>query len=710
MKFISIKVPKNNEYTHEQGLALFSSLLGKESGGFFANLFGTNTKNDAVSFNILSAKQRITFIIVMPDEDVPHITNQILAQYNNAEVSELPGFKFKTKYVSQLYLNKNKYLPINTIDHFAGTDPMASILSTISRSSDPNAVFWFQMVLKPIGGSWQQSALSYIDSLGKVGENETQTQHKRTQITLVQEKIRFLGFKTYLRIAANSQENLNLFYSSFNIYAQPSGNHFSMKKPGLLSKDNLIDSMNHHKAYGESNLLNLMELTSLWHMPAGTVNIPNIAWGKKLTLEAPENLPISELISTEEEKKDITFLAKTSHKNQEQIFGVKSNDRMKHMYIIGKTGTGKSTFIENMAIDDIRKGRGVAVLDPHGDAIKIIMDYIPKKRINDVVYFNPADREYAYPLNILDIPNQEQKELMVSGIVAIFYKLYANSWGPRLEYILRNTLFTLANTPNTNLGDVVKILVDKNFRMQVVGNLQDPFLKQFWEKEFEKFTPQQMQEAISPIVNKVGQFVTSPIMRRIIAQNRSKVKIEEIMNSGKIFLCDLSQGKIGEDNATLLGSMIITQMQIAAMNRAYIPEQDRVPFYLYVDEFQNFATSSFIKILSEARKYKLALTLANQYINQIDPTIINAILGNAGTLMCFTLGAQDSVILGNEFGKELTPEDLSSLEKFQMVMRLSIDNMTSNPFHAQSLPLPKNISGQADKIIEASRKRYGVKL
>lgn len=711
MKFLAVKVPKNNEYTYEQGLAVFSSLLGRENTGFLASLMGKTKEQNAISFNILSVKQRIHFIIVTPDDDVAHITNQILAQYNNADIVSQPGFKLKTKHIAQLVLNKNKYLPINTIDHFSDVDPMASILSTISRSQDPNAVFWFQMILKPASNSWQSSALTYIDSLGKVPENESQTQQKKNQITLIQEKLKHLGFKTYIRIAANSEANLNLFFSAFNIYAQPSGNSFSMKKPGFLTGDSLINAINLHKPYGSSNLLNLLELASLWHMPGGTVNIPNIVWGKKLTLEPPENLPITANIVNEQEKKNVTFLGKTMYRNTEQIFGVKDLDRMKHMYIIGKTGTGKSTFLENMAIDDIRKGKGVAVLDPHGDAIKIILDYIPKSRINDVVYFNPADRDYAYPLNLLEVSNKSQRELMVSGIIAIFYKLYGNSWGPRLEYILRNTLFTLINVPNAHLGDVVKILVDKNFRTKIVSTLEDPFLIQFWEKEFERFTPQQMQEAVSPIINKVGQFVTSPTMRKVIAQSRSKIKIEEIMNSGKIFLVDLSQGKIGEDNATLLGSMIITQMQISAMNRAYIPENERAPFYLYVDEFQNFATSSFIKILSEARKYKLALALANQYINQIDPTIINAILGNAGTLMTFTVGAQDSVILGNEFGhKDLLPEDLSSLERFQMVMRLSIDNMTSGPFHAYSLPLPKNISGHADKIIDASRKRYGIRL
>ncbi len=707
MKYLAVKVPKNNEYTYEQGLALFSSLAGLAGKSSFFDIFNKKP-GKSFSFNILSAKQRIHFIVAVEEEELDHLTNQLLAQYPKAEITEVPGFKFRSPYVYELIPSKSDYISIKTMDQFKGVDPMASLLSAISRSSDPKAVFWLQIVLVPTSGAWQNSALAYIDSLAKVAEGLSQTQQKRNEIALIQEKVKHQGFNTYIRILSNNESNLNLFYSAFNVYAQASGNSLIAKEPGRLKKDKLLDAINSHKPGGKSAILNTLEISSIWHLPTPQVSIPNIIWGKNLTIESPANLPIVTEEMTEEEKNSITFFGKTKFKNADAIFGVKNSDRLKHMYIVGKTGTGKSTLLENMAIDDIRKGHGVAVLDPHGDTVKHIMEFIPKKRIQDVCYFNPADPEYAYPLNILDIPNNSQKELMVSGIISIFYKLYGHSWGPRLEYILRNVLFTLVNQENATLSDVLTLLLDKNYRKRAVDNLEDPILKQFWEKEFDRMDPKQVTEAISPILNKVGQFVTSPLIRKVISSPRSKVRIEDIMNTGKILLCDLSQGKIGEDNATLLGSMIITQIQIASMNRAYLPESERRPFYLYVDEFQNFATSSFIKILSESRKYKLALTLANQYINQIDPEVINAILGNVGTLMTLSVGAQDALILSREFGQlDVTPEDLSSLEKYQMLLRLSVDSQTTQPFQAFTLPLPKNVSGHSEKIIESSRRRFG---
>jgi hypothetical protein len=711
VKFLAVKVPKNNEYTYEQTLAFFSSLAGGRASK--SRLFGLlgKTAGQSYSFNILSAKQRIHFIMVVQDNEVPLITNQVLGQYSKAEITEVPPFKFRTPYFYELNLSKNNFLPIKTMESFRDVDPLASVLSSISRSADPKAVFWMQVVITPTSNGWHQQALSYIDGLSNSSSTmqRSQTQGQKNQISLVQEKTKYPGFKSYVRLLSNTQENLDLFYSAFNIYAQASGNSLVPGKVGFLKKDKLLDAINEHKPYGESCILNFLELCTIWHLPTAKVNVPNIVWGKKLTLEPPENLPVAVPELTEEEKQAITFLGKTTHKNTEKIFGIKKVDRQKHIYIVGKTGTGKSTLLENMAIDDIRKGEGVAVLDPHGDVIQTILDYIPKKRIKDVCVFSPADLEYSYPLNILEIPNPEQKELMVSGIISIFYKLYSHSWGPRLEHILRNVLFTLVNIPNTTLADVLSILQDKGYRTKLLKDIHDPYLLQFWEKEFDKMTPQQMTEAVSPILNKVGQFVTSPLIRRIVKHPKSKVKIEDIMNSGKILLCDLSQGKIGEDNATLLGSMIITQMQIAAMNRAYLPESQRRPFFLYVDEFQNFATSSFIKILSEARKYKLALTLANQYMTQIDEDVTKAILGNVGSQMTFTVGASDARILSQEFGAEIPPEDLTGLERFQLISRISIDNMTSSPFHGYTLPLPKNVSGQKEKIIEMSRRQFGVK-
>jgi len=329
--------------------------------------------------------------------------------------------------------------------------------------------------------------------------------------------------------------------------------------------------------------------------------------------------------------------------------------------------------------------------------------------MKDVVYLEPFDTERPFALNVLQIHNKQHKDLISSGIVSIFSKLYKDSWGPRLEYILRNTILTLLDVPGATLPDVLSLLSHEDYRKKVVSQLQDPVLKGFWEKEFEKMPDRLRAEAISPIQNKVGQFVTSRMIRNIVGRAESTINLEEIMNGKKILLLNLSQGKLGEDNAALLGAMIITQIQLAAMNRAFIKEDDRKDFFLYVDEFQNFATTSFIKILSEARKYRLSLTLTNQYIEQLEEDIEHAIFGNIGTLMSFVVGARDAHLLSLEYGEMYTENDLVALGKYEVVMKLSIENMTSLPFPATTLPLPAMKNNNREAIIRLSKEKYGYK-
>jgi hypothetical protein len=453
-------------------------------------------------------------------------------------------------------------------------------------------------------------------------------------------------------------------------------------------------------------ILNSAELATLWH-PIGVkvAGIKNLSWGKKLSGEPPPNLPIA--TDDESIRKKINFFAKTEFKNNDTIFGIKEVDRRRHLYTIGKTGAGKSTLIANMAIDDIRKGRGIGVIDPHGDLAEEIIKYVPKRRINDVIYLEPFDTTRPFSLNVLEIKNHQHRDLVSSGIVAIFGKLYADSWGPRLEYILRNTILTLLEIPGSTLPDALRLLGDKKWRDKNLVNVKDKVIVDFWKKEFDAYTDKLRTEAISPIQNKIGQFVQSRMIRNIIGLNKSSIDLQTIMDEGKILILNLSQGKLGEDNAALLGAMIITQIQLAAMNRAFIKESDRRDFFLYVDEFQNFATSSFIKILSEARKYRLALTLTNQYIEQLDPTIQNAIFGNVGTLISFVMGSRDAELFAKEYAGMYTPADLVNLGKHQIVLKLCIDNMTSSPFPARTLPLPELKNNNSEKIVRLSKERYG---
>jgi hypothetical protein len=707
MRFLLIKVPKGNEHSIEQTYALLANLV--EEKGFSLPFLGS--PGPTYSLEIIGMDQKIYFVVGIPDEKLDFFEAQLLAQFKEAvigkfkQVDELNNVN--ELYTTQIALSGPDYLPIKTEKDFEKTDPLSSILATMAKSKNPDDIYLYQLLLAPASKNWQYNFNKVAETGG--GKNEHGDYQYHPKKHLIERKTEHPGFKTYIRLLSNKQALLNSLAGSFGVYTNPSANSLTTTGAGLFGKNKLKHAILNRETWGSSQIMNVAELASLWHLPSQMITLPNIAWGRERRTEAPEDLPAATGQLTKEQKKDITFIGRTNYKNELATFGIKRDDRPRHVYSIGKTGTGKSTLIANMAIEDIRKGKGVAVIDPHGDLIDILLDYIPSNRINQTCYFNPADREYAFPLNPLEVRNKAQQELVASGIVSIFHKLYGHSWGPRMEHILRNTLLTLTAVPNTTLEDIIKILTEKGFRQKIVNQIEDDTLKRFWTKEFASMSQDFQSRAVNPILNKVGQFVTSPLIREVVNKPKSKINIEQFMDEGKILLCDLSQGKIGEDNSSLLGAMIITQIQLAAMNRVYQKESERKDFYLFVDEFQNFATKSFIKILSEARKYKLNLTLANQYMAQLDRDISDAILGNVGTLISFTVGAQDAHILTHEFGSEFDEDDLVSLGKFEVLLKLCIDGQTSNPFYATTLPLPDCDNQNRDKIIRVSRERFGTK-
>ncbi len=410
--------------------------------------------------------------------------------------------------------------------------------------------------------------------------------------------------------------------------------------------------------------------------------------------------------------KNLTYLAKTNFRNQEQVFGIKRRDRRQHIYVLGKSGTGKSTLLSSMIVQNIWNGEGVCVIDPHGELVESILATIPPHRAKDVIYFNPADMDYHIGFNVLQIDDQRYKHLVASGLMGIFTKIWANAWSARMEYILNNSILALLDTPGSTLLGIPRLLVDKDFRQTIIGNLKDPVIKAFWVHEFEAWREQYRNEAIAPIQNKVGQFLSSSIVRNVVGQAKSTIDLFEIMNSGKIFLVNVSKGRIGEDNSALLGGMLITKIQLAAMERVRIPEDERKDFYLYVDEFQNFVTDSFASILSEARKYRLNLTLAHQYIAQLSTkdsdTVRDAIFGNVGTMIVFRVGAVDGEYLEKEFDPEFTTQDMVNLPNFKIYLKLMVDGVTSRPFSASTLPafrIPED-SHVKEEIIQSSRDLY----
>jgi len=703
---LEIRIPRENEYTPESAAALFTGFTKTlSSPSFLEKLRGRQP--EPLILEIACHNQQIHFYAAVEKDTLPFFESQILAAYPLAVIT--PSKDYLVEYAQKdlafgkIHQTTAHYYPIKTYKDFTDVDPLSQLLGVMSKAGKDDLML-VQYVLQKTSSNWQKTGRKAAERGIVISETERKALPGEA---IIKEKISETGFVVSIRIATSSTAFLKALAGSFAAFDRGDGNSLGLQKPSFLRKDRLKKAVFNRQSSFSSrfHIFSISELATLWHLPGVNIKIPNIAWGRAVLTEAPENLPAAANL-TDEQKQEINFFAKTEYKNRVVNFGIKEKDRRRHIYVVGKTGTGKSTLIANMAIDDLKKGKGLAVIDPHGDLCETLLDYIPSRRINDVVYLDPSDREHPFALNVFEISNPAQGELVASGVVSIFYKLYSYSWGPRLEHILRNVVLTLTHVPDATLVDIIKMLTNKNFRKKIISNLKDEASYNFWTKEFLKMPDRLREEAIAPILNKVGQFVSSPLIRRVISQPKSTIDLEKIMNEGKILLVNLSQGRLGEDNAALLGAMIITKVQLAAMNRVNIVEEQRRDFYLYVDEFQNFATDSFIKILSEARKYRLNLCLANQYMAQIGEEVQKAVLGNAGTLISFLVGAEDAAILEKEYGGIFTANDLVGISNFQVIIKLMIDNLTSRPFFAYTLPLPESKNQNREKVIKVSREQY----
>jgi len=701
---LTLKLPRNTEVTPEAAKTFLAALTQINSVSFFDRLTGVVPQ--ALALEIALVNQQIRFQITCDGDLAPFVETQIQSNYPLVIIERvLDPIQNQHLDVLSLKLRKGSFFPLATFDTFTDIDPLASILSVLSKA-DPNEISIIQFALESTASSWQAQGASFAEHGTK---NEDGTYSPRSDANIIKEKISYPGFKISIRVASNTNKTLRESASAFGVFTRADGNSFAVKKPGVFSnkKTQLINLL--ARKVVDKQIINIVELATVWHLPSDKIKTESIVWGNSVLSEAPDGLPTSIANISEEEKKQINFFARTMHKNQDVTFGIKDLDRRRHIWTVGKTGTGKSTMLINMAIDDLKKDRGVAYIDPHGDACEILLDYIPSHRINDVIYFNPADKDFPINLNPLEVTNREEAELVVSGLMAIFTKVWANVWSARMEYILRNCFLTLTEHDNTTLEDVLKLLSNRTYRDELVAKTKDQALQHFWREEYDKMPDRLQKEAIAPIQNKVGQFATSPMIRRIIGRPKSTISIDNIMNEGKILLANLSQGRLGEDNANLLGAMLITKIQLSAMRRVDIQEETRRDFYLYVDEFQNFATTSFIKILSEARKYRLSLTLANQYMAQIPEEVTKAILGNAGTMISFAIGADDALIINKEFAEVFSQNDLVNLSNYQIALKLMIDGHSSRPFLAHTLPLPTSRNEHRQKVIDSSRMRWAEK-
>ena len=544
-------------------------------------------------------------------------------------------------------------------------------------------------------------------------EEQTSGKHEReTVYSASYDKLSRLNFATNIRAIyihsktaqLDAESKIREIAGTFQQFSLSQMNQFGISTLASGIKSTQFKNVVHRRQFNPF-ALSQEELATIFHIPTETVTTPGITWVDSVKLEPPANLP-------DEDEKDITLIGETNFRNQTQKYGIRSVDRRRHVYVIGKTGMGKSTLLENMIRSDIEAGKGVGVIDPHGDLAEAVLRFIPKNRTNDVIIFDPSDRNFPIAFNMLEGKNAEQRGLIASGLIGVIKKLNEDSWGPRLEHFLRNTVLALVEAPDTTMLGITRMLVDKVYREKVLHFVKDPMVLSFWRTEFSALPPAKLAEAVGPIQNKVGQFLSTPIIRNIVGQPKSTLDLRFAMDKGKIVIVNLSKGKIGEDNSTMLGSMLITKFQIDAMSRADIPEAQRRDFSLFVDEFQNFATDSFSTILSEARKYKLSLTMANQYVAQMSDEVAAAVFGNVGSLVSFQVGIDDAKVFAEQFDEDrIAPIHLASLPKYKVYNRIMVDGLTTPVFSAGTLPPPalktnEDPEERAQKIINFSRQRY----
>ncbi len=709
---LSVKVPRESENSPEQTAQLLASLSrATKLNTRFQKLMGK--KDVFLSLEITLIDGQINFTVVCPESLKSFAESQLLATYPDAVIESSEDYLNDWNhghYIAHIKQTAPAFFPLRDYADYKQVDPMTPMLGVLAKAGINDRIL-IQFVLTPASSAVAKKGSKYIvptfeDSPEGKSVRELPPEEKQ----IIKDKLSYPLVNVYVRFAATRQEIINDLVGAISVLNRPDGNSLAAVKIPSWQALGLWESILNRRPFSifhcPLSTFNVMELSSLWHLPGVQTKLPNIAWSVSVaTSEAPENLPIA----TEGENQDLNFFGQVRYKNEPHNFGIKLEDRLRHMYILGKTGTGKSTLLENMAVDDFKKGRGVAFIDPHGDSVENLLNYIPSNRINDTIYFNPADREHPISLNILETSGSDQAELVVSGIISIFHKIYGKFWGPRMQYILRNALLSLVELPGSTLPDIIKILSDLDYRKSIYPQLKNKALISFWQKEFDVLDDETRLQYTYPILNKVGQFVNSPLIQHIISQPKSSIDLAEIMNSGKIFLANLSVGKLGEDNAALLGAMLITKFELAALSRIDIPADQRSNFFLYVDEFQNFATESFIKILSEARKFHLGLVLANQYVAQITEEIQKAIFGNAGTMIAFVLGAEDAKVVSKEFAPVFDENSLVNLQKYQIVLKMTIDGTLSRPFSAFTLPPLKSTNQSKPKVISESQRRWGSK-
>lgn len=698
-----VRVPQgeNEESTFEQ---LLVNMHDGMAGGQFAC--------ELVSYN-----QHIYFYIRAQKNMREFFEGNIYALYPDAEIFEDDEYatpKILEKHhlaAAELSLVRSDIYPISTYKSF-DKDSLSGIFSVLSKA-DGDEQIWIQVLMKPLKDDWRLNFVRSwkmklirlvnvfrmrdyfkVKSKRDISAQDRQVFNDKASKRSYRVGIRMAFSAATKQAAANKLNALAKAWAQFNTIA------FNEFKAHSLRPALFID-LYQQGNFGKSFVFNVEEASSIYHFPNADV-VPHIVHVLARKAEPPRDLPRPGTVADDQ----LCLFGTTNYHNQQYTFGLKRSDRRRHLYVVGKSGTGKSKMLELLINSDIQAGHGVGVLDPHGDLVDNILDYIPKERLKDVVYFNPADSDFPVAFNPLESVEPDFRIRVAIGFVDIFKKLFGSNWTPRLEHVLRYTTLALLDSPNTTVLSILKMLSDKNYRQKIVSNIQDSVIKNFWVNEFAAWSEKFDNEAIMPILNKVGQFVSTPLIRNIVGQPSNRIDIRDIMDNGKILLMRISKGNLGEENAALLGAMVVTKVQQAAMSRTDTPEEQRRDFYLYCDEFQYFATDTFGEILSEARKYRLNLVMAHQFMGQMSHNILTTAFGNVGTIMNFRVGADDAAVLANEYTPIFNVRDIINLGVREFYVKMSVDGEMRDAFSGRTLDVKKPERSYAKEIIEHSRSLY----
>lgn len=718
---LQVTLPRDNEIKIDAAEQLFANFASMRKGGRLSFL----KLQPTLTFEIVGLPQDIRFYVNTPNKFKDLVEKQINGSYPDAEIKVVEEKAAKEGQVigneynifspdakvafASLKLKGTNYLPIKAYKDFA-VDPLSSITSILAKMTEGEGAA-IQIVVSPADSKWKAYGKKYISKTKKNEANPETAKYSADpkELEVIESKISKPGFNMVVRAVVSSstieaaEAHLGNIVSAFSQYN--GANSFTKIKPrfkALFMKDFIY---RYSPMWNQTSVLTSEELATLFHFPNKSITTPHVVWLNSKRAPAPAQIPDSGL-----------FLGKSTYRGLSKSIYIGRDDRRRHMYVIGKTGVGKSEFLKDMILQDIRNGEGVCFIDPH-DTIDKLLPLIPPERAEDVILFDPSDTDRPMGLNMLEADTEEQRHYVVSSIVGLMYKLYdpnkTGIIGPRFEHAIRNAMLTVMSEPGNTFVEVVRALTDASFVEELLPKVQDPIIRRYWTDQIAQTSDFHKSEVLDYIVSKFGRFVTNRMMRNIIGQSKSAFDFRKVMDEGKILLVSLSKGKIGEENSSFLGLILVPKILVAAMSRQDIPEEQRRDFYLYVDEFQNFATPDFAQILSEARKYRLNLTVANQFVGQMEEEVKNAIFGNVGTLAAFRVGVTDANYLQHEFQPVFTESDLINIDRFNSYVKTIVDGEPVPPF---SMDMTRDMSEEkrlenprvAELIRELSRLKYGL--